>query len=125
MVKFRLAYLVLTAITPFAAAPAAAQDFNCRNEAAEIRCQKLGCQVATQDFTPMSLSRTGAKLEICAYSGCWQGRIEFRRTRGAVTMLLTTVRGGEPLSVIYDAPARTALMRWGDFAQPMTCGKTQ
>lgn len=107
-------------------AMAATGDFTCRNESAQVSCDGKGCTVETASFTPMSLSRTGRTLEICAYSGCWSGPVLVRRTRGANTLLYAEVRDGKgggaaPLSVIFDADGPVALMRWGGFAQPMTC----
>lgn len=108
--------------------PAAAQDFNCRNAEAEIRCDKGACEVVKdQGFTPMGLTRRGNMLSICAYSGCSQGRILVARTRGGIAMLYAEVSqttGGErePLAVLYEGKARTAQMRWGGFSNAMTCG---
>ncbi|MEI9851075.1 MAG: hypothetical protein WDN24_09785 [Sphingomonas sp.] len=109
--------------------PAAAQDFECRNTAAETRCGDGACEVETQAFTPMQLSRKGARITLCAYSGCREGPILMRRARGALTLLFAEVRGSVPgagapesLAVIYDSAGRTAQMRWGGFANAMGCG---
>lgn len=113
-------------------AVAAPGDFTCRNEAVQISCDGKGCDVETASFTPMGLSRTGRTLEICAYSGCWSGPVLVRRTQGSTSFLYARVRntsggaggaggGAAPLSVIFDADGPVALMRWGGFAQPMTC----
>lgn len=110
--------------------PAIAQDFNCRNAEAEMRCDNGACEIAMdQGFTPMGLTRRGRTLSICAYSGCSEGRILMQRTRGGIAMLYadvrrTTMPGGaaEPLAVIYDRKSRTAQMRWGGFSNAMTCG---
>jgi hypothetical protein len=116
-----------------AATPAAAQDFSCRNKAAEISCASEGCEVKTDGFTPMSLSRQGRQLSICAYSGCWEGPILVRRSRGSVDLLYANVRrnegsgadgaGYDELAIIYDRRSRTAQMRWGSFANSMDCGR--
>ena len=123
---------VLALLALSAGAPAAAQDFACSNKAAEIRCADGSCEAETDGFTPMSLSRTGSKLSICAYSGCWEGSIQVRRSAGPVDLLYARVRqstgtggngaGMRDLSVIYDRTARTAQMRWGGFANAMGCG---
>lgn len=115
-----------------AGVPAAAADFTCSNEAAEIRCGDGACEANTDGFTPMSLSRTGNRLSICAYSGCWEGSILVRRSPGPVDLLYARVRrttgtGGtgadmSDLAVTYDRSARTAQMRWGGFANAMGCG---
>jgi len=120
--------LILAALV--APLPAAAQDFSCRNAEAEIRCANGACEVVKdQGFTPMGLSRQGGTLSICAYSGCSEGPILVRRTRGGITMLYADVRrtarpGGEaePLAILYDHAGKTAQMRWGGFSNAMTCG---
>jgi hypothetical protein len=106
--------------------PAAAQNFSCSNKTAEIRCASGACQIATEGYTPMALSRRGKTLEICAYSGCYQGAIAFQRMRGGVTHLYARVKrdGGNevtPLSVLYDAAGKTAQLRWEGFSSAMIC----
>jgi hypothetical protein len=123
----------LAPIALLAASPAMASDFTCRNEAAEIACDNGRCEVKTQnDFTPMSLSRSGRRLTICAYSGCWSGTADLRRTRGPVTLFHARVRqenrtdgkAGPPetLAVIHDRSGRTAQVRFLAFSNAMTCG---
>src|SRR5436190_1480368 len=113
-----------------ASGPAFAQDFNCRNEKAEITCDSGACAIETNGFTPMGLTRRGNILSICAYSGCSEGAIVVRRTRGGIDLLYADVhrtlpgkRDAEPLAVIYDRTQRTAQMRWGGFSNVMTCGQ--
>lgn len=110
-------------------APALAHDFNCRNEKAEIRCDAGACEIETASFTPMGLTRRGATLSICAYSGCSEGPILMHRTRSGVELLYAEVRltqpgkrASEPIAVIYDRAHKTAQMRWGGFSNVMTCG---
>jgi hypothetical protein len=112
------------------ATPAAAQDFTCANKSAEISCGNGACEVNSDGFTPMSLSREGKRLSVCAYSGCWEGPILVRRSRGSIELLYAEVRnaqatasgGMNALAVIYDRGSRTAQMRWGGFANAMDCG---
>jgi hypothetical protein len=123
---------LLALIALAAGAPAAAENFACSNKAAEIKCGDGSCEVSIEGFTPMSLSRTGSKLSICAYSGCWEGPITVRRSAGTVDFLHARVRqssgtggagaGMSDLSVVYDRGARIAQMRWGGFANAMGCG---
>ncbi len=114
------------------AMPAAAQDFTCSNRSAEIACEGGACEVDKDGFTPMSLSREGSRLSICAYSGCWEGPILVRRSRGSIDLLYAKVRnpqggassttaGMSELAIIYDRRSRTAQMRWGGFANSMGC----
>ncbi|MES2442929.1 MAG: hypothetical protein V4574_08870 [Pseudomonadota bacterium] len=120
--------LILAALL-LAPAPALAHDFNCRNEAAEIRCDSGACEVETNSFTPMGLTRRGGTLSICAYSGCSEGPILMRRTRGGIELLYAEVRltrlgkrEADSIAVIYDRAQQTAQMRWGGFSNAMTCG---
>ena len=120
---------LLLALVLLAPAPALAQDFNCRNETAEIRCDSGACEIESNGFTPMGLTRRGKTLSICAYSGCSEGPILVRRTRDGIDLLYAEVslmqpgkREAEPLAVIYDRRQQTAQMRWGGFSNVMTCG---
>lgn len=99
--------------------PATATDFACRNPDAEIRCADGACAIEAQAFTPMEIRREGATLSICAYSGCWKGPITMRRTRRGISFLQAEANGA--LSVIHDANARIAMVRWGRFANVMRC----
>lgn len=107
--------------------PALAQDFHCRNTDAEINCGAGKCSVETQSFTPMELRRTGGRLSICAYSGCWAGPVLVRRQRHGIELLFADVRGTTPgagtgaLAVIYERRERIAQIRWGGSANAMTC----
>lgn len=119
--------LISAALLLLAPVPALAQDFNCRNDKAEIRCDHGACEIETNSFTPMGLTRRGSTLSICAYSGCAEGPILLQRTRGGIVMLYADVRWtgkreAEPLAVIYDRRQKTAQMRWGGFSNVMTCG---
>lgn len=111
----RLLPLIL-ALVPL---PATAADFACRNSDAEIRCAEGACAIETQAFTPMEVRREGATLSICAYSGCWKGPIAMRRTRGGISFLQADANG--MLSILHDAGARVAMVRWGGFANVMRC----
>ena len=87
----------------------------------------------TEGFTPMSLSRSGADLEICAYSGCWRGPVLVRRTRGSIDLLYAgtgwvepetdrPAPPSEPLAIIYNRKSKTVLMDWFGFSNVMSCG---
>lgn len=120
--------IISAALLLLAPVPALAQDFNCRNTDAEIRCDAGACDIESNSFTPMGLTRRGSTLSICAYSGCSEGPILVRRNRGGIELLYAEVkltqpgkREPEPLSVIYDRKQKTAQMRWGGFSNVMTC----
>jgi hypothetical protein len=114
--------LLLAAVIPQAVLAA---DFTCRNESAQTSCTADKCETTTDGFTPMALSRTGNRLEICAYSDCFGGRILLSRTRGSVTLLSADVRGrsGAPgqLAVVYDRRTRSAAMHWSGFVNALSC----
>lgn len=112
--------------TLFAACPALAaapSDFTCANRNAQISCDGKSCSVETDAFTPMSVSREGNRLEVCAYSGCWKGPLDLIRTRGDLTILHAQLEGGKgQASVTYDRKQKVATMLWGNFVQALSCG---
>lgn len=120
----RLPLLALAAALAAGPAEGAAGDFTCRNTAAEITCTAVRCEMNTDGFTPISLSREGGTLEVCAYSGCSKGRLDLIRTRGDLTLLHAPVPGGiGPAAVVYDQKQQIATLLWGGYALPMSCGQ--
>lgn len=117
---------ILAIATLLAAGPALAAaptDFTCGNRNAQISCDASACEINTDEFTPMGVSRKGNRLEVCAYTGCWGGPLDLIRTRGDLTILHARLSDGhDPVAVIYDRKAQVATMMWGSFAQPMSCG---
>lgn len=112
-----------------AVSPAQAQDFSCRNATAEIRCGDGECRVETDSFTPMQLSRVGPLITLCAYSGCWEGKIVFSRSRSGVLFLQARMgrdrAAGEAeetlLSVMLSRGDRAAQINWSGFFSVMEC----
>jgi hypothetical protein len=119
-----IAVLLALAAAGSAQAASAATDFTCRNDAAEITCAATGCEVNTDGFTPMSISREGNRLEVCAYSGCWSGPLDLIRTRGDLSILHARLAGTEDAAaaVVYDSRARTATLLWGSYRLALSCG---
>lgn len=117
---------MLAIATLLVAAPALAAtptDFTCGNRNAQIGCDASSCEINTDSFTPMGVSREGNRLEVCAYTGCWSGPLDLIRSRGDLVMLHARLSGGhDPVAVIYDRKAQVATMMWGSFVQPMSCG---
>ena len=105
--------------------PAAAAQWSCTNAGiAEIRCDSSGCEIERENFTQMSLGISDASVEICAYSGCFRGRVTIRRSAGELRFYHATVRTGdlaERAAIILDSGTGTALLRWGSFANAMRC----
>lgn len=118
------------AVAIAAASPVEAAEFSCRNRAAEIRCEGGHCRPETDNFTPMQLTRVGNLLTLCAYSGCWEGRIGFSRSRSGVDFLQGTIRRLEPagradvsrLSVLVSRREQTAQISWNGFFSVLECG---
>lgn len=106
-------------------APATAADWSCSNRGvAEIRCDADSCEIERESFTPMELSIAPGRVEICAFSGCFPGRVSLRRTAGPNILFHAIVRLGgasQPMAVILDTSTGTALMRWNGFANVMRC----
>jgi hypothetical protein len=115
--------LLLLALVP--SQPAYADDFACRNDGAETICTRQLCATSADGFTPMSLRRTGQRVELCAYSDCFSGPIRVQRTLRSMTLLAADIRGRDgartPLAVIYDARTRSASIQWHGFANAMHC----
>lgn len=111
---------------PAIVSAAAPGDFTCVNRNAEINCSAEACEVETGGFTPMSLSREGNRIEVCAYSGCWKGPLDLIRTRGDLTILHARLSGGHgQVSVSYDRKLKVASMIWGNFVQALSCGESE
>lgn len=127
MIHARSAIAVALLCSSSVTSAAAPTDFTCVNRNAEIRCNAQACEVETEAFTPMSLSREGNQLEVCAYSGCWSGPLDLIRTRGELTILHARLRGwqGEgsaQVAIAFDRKEKNATMLWDDFAQALNCG---
>jgi hypothetical protein len=123
--RYRFVFAAALA-APAAAIAAGPADFTCTNRAAQIACTSANCEVETQGFTPMSVSRSGNRLEVCAYSGCWSGPLDLVRTRGDLVILHARLAGGHgQATVSYDRKAGIATMLWGNFAQGLSCGEAQ
>jgi hypothetical protein len=122
--------LAFTAAIVSGASPATTHDFSCRNEAAEIRCGGGECQVETEGFTPMQLTRVGPVITLCAYSACWEGRIGFSRSRSGVQFLQGRIQRAESaggaeesiLSIMISRRDQTAQINWNGFFSVLRCG---
>lgn len=114
---------LLAAFLGSSVAGAATAEVACTNAAAEITCDANRCEVKTEGFTPMAVSLSGGKLEVCAYSGCWSGPVDLRRTRGSQLIVHALVSGPVGGAVLtYDRRARFGTLQWGSYALPLSCG---
>ncbi len=110
-------------------AAASAHDFSCRNRASEIRYGAGECRSESESFTPMDLTRAGPVITLCAYSGCWEGRVRFERSRSGVHFLQGRVRrtgsaaqgGSSLLSIMHSPRDGTAQINWNGFFSVLTC----
>jgi hypothetical protein len=110
-------------------AAASAKDFSCRNRASEIRCEGGECRAEIESFTPMNLTRAGPVMTLCAYSGCWEGRVRFDRSRSGVHFVQALVRnagsdahsGSSLLSIMHSPRDGTAQINWNGFFSVLTC----
>ena len=120
--RFSLALVLLTA-----SLPSFSKDWNCRNKDLQVQCDPTGCE-ATKDFTPVSVSVSQkGRIEICAYSGCWEGSGKVTRTRHHTLVSTTTLRwkgvSANPADFIIaiDARDRVGFIKGGGFAMPLQC----
>lgn len=111
-----------------ASSPGAARDFSCRNEVSEVRCVEGECEVATSGFTPMQLTRSGGTLQLCAYSGCWEGPIRIARKQSGIEFLQARVKrdgGGKKdwsvVSVMFSEHSGAVQLHWGAFVNVLGC----
>ncbi|WP_166040897.1 hypothetical protein [Sphingosinicella sp. YJ22] len=110
--------------------PALGQDFSCSNRAAEIQCDGAHCRVETESFTPMRLTRVGDSISLCAYSACWEGRIDFDHERSGVRFLQSLVQRNGPaheaeastLSIMVGRRSETAQIHWNGILSVLECG---
>lgn len=112
--------------------PAWGQDFSCANRAAEIQCDDAACRVETDNFTPLRLTRVGASITLCAYSACWEGRIDFDHERSGVQFLQSLIQRQGPaheadastLSIMVGRRRETAQIHWNGILSVLECGST-
>lgn len=107
-----------------AQAQAAQGVFNCRNAQAEVTCGAQACEINSDGFTPMGVSLSGNRLEVCAYSSCQSGTVSLRRVRGDLLIVHANVGGvGGAAVVAFDRKQKIATLLWGNYALPLSCGQ--
>lgn len=128
----RLAAVMLSLVV-VSRATASEIPLSCSNaRTAEIQCVE-SCDVLQRDFTPVELEVSQTTLEICAYSACFAGEVKSHLIVGehAVWSAIVTRENevgpdqGERLTVMLDRSRSLAVMLWGSFAQPLSCGPAQ
>jgi hypothetical protein len=106
-----------------------AEAWSCSNEQAEIRCDRKGCDVETESFTPTGLTLdTDGNVSLGAYSGSWEGKAASAQKIGRYFLavgidLPWTGLSGDPtsLAAVVDTEADIAVVISSNFAQPYTC----
>ena len=110
------------------AGSAVAEDWHCRNPALEVRCAEGACSASSEGFTPLAVSFDArGRVEVCAYSGCWQGSGRVWRD-GAHWLLsarglawLADARQTADFMLTFDARERLATLQGAGFALPLVC----
>lgn len=107
--------------------------YQCTNSI-EIQCDASGC-VSTDrgNFTPMQVEFdvVEGNLSVCAYTGCWESPATVHNT-GQFTLLVaekvrfsTAPHSGaaiQNIAITFDRVDSIAILKLGEFAQPMRCG---
>ena len=106
-----------------------AQAWNCRNEGTEIYCGDGKCE-ASENHTPMDVSfDASGKMEVCAYSGCWQGQSTSTLFSGIYLTLISDnlkwnanpTRKFTTAALTINRTKLTAIIMVAAFAHPLTC----
>ena len=123
--------LTFTTLLMCATANAAAV-WHCTNRDMEVGCSEEGCTALPRgDFTPMSINFTDdGYVYACMYSGCWEGQGEAFRSKRFLSIhahnlaYSTDPNPGEmreDVALMVDLEDNIALMKVGQYAQPLVC----
>lgn len=125
-----LSALLLTAFNSPQADAATASHWQCQNKDLEITCNADKCS-QSEAFTPLQLTvqQQGqqARLQICAYSGCWSGQAQGFIAGGhlffSARQLAWQGVGQNPadFALVLDRRDHIALLKGAGFALPLTC----
>lgn len=125
-IKVAMAVCALTTTTVQAAQP----SLHCTNRTMEARCDGGQCSTMNEGFTPVQLTREGKRIELCAYSGCWEGKVSHRHEIGSNEFLLADLRDSEQgsapadkVAVMLNQATRHAQVSFADFALVMECSR--
>lgn len=110
-------------------ATAFSSAWRCRNNNLEIHCNSGKCQASPAGtFTPFDITFTAdGDMDICAYTGCWQGRGKVTRSGKHILIsghgLVWT--GTEPdradFIVALDTSDKVGFIKGAGFAMPILC----
>jgi hypothetical protein len=102
------------------------QSYQCANDI-EIQCSASECRSESDGFTPMSVSfDTSGDLNVCAYSGCWQGQADVHTAGQFITLTgmnlpFSTSDQEQHIAITLDRSDNVAILKADSFAQPLFC----
>ncbi len=124
MVWKNIAIVVIAILLP---SIAEADGWSCRNKDMQISCNSEKCSVA-EDFTPIDVSfDERGSLNICAYSGCWEGRGKVLQSENHLLISGHELRwsGTTPVKgsfmIAFDKKNNIAVINGETFAMPIVC----
>jgi hypothetical protein len=103
-------------------------EWSCQNADFEISCSDNTC-IQSDGFTPMSITLSAGNMNICAYSGCWDGPPTRVDTTGRFVSFVandlpwtqpTGEAGAASISIDIETGAATVLIA-DTFATPAIC----
>lgn len=114
------------------ATTANAQDetgYHCTNSDFEISCSTQRCDVTLDEgFTPMGVTISNSRFEVCAYSGCWLGEPSLFTNdqvslvaQGNLVWRDTPEEPPSRMNVVIDKEMGIGVFLGESFAQPMQC----
>lgn len=118
---------VVVLIITLASSPALAKGgWHCRNSV-EVSCSATACEAA-KTFTPKDIHIAEGKLEVCAYSGCWQGGARLRNFAGfaviaAENLKFSTGSTKAAIAITIDPRDGIGTIKVEGYAEPLNCVK--
>lgn len=108
------------------------EEWHCRNPDVEVFCSDGRCGASLADnFTPLSVYFNGeGRLEVCAYTGCWEGDGEVRSVDRWLMIYASqrpfstdpdNIERRADISILFDPLEKLAFVRADHFAQPLYC----
>ena len=120
MQKFFVLLFILLASSP----ALAKGGWHCRNTI-EVACTATVCEAA-KEFTPKDIHVGAGKFEVCAYSGCWQGKAQLRNIAGfaviaAKNLKFSTGATKAAIAITIDTRDGIGTIKVDGYAEPLNC----
>ena len=123
--------IIVTILLFFYFNVAFAINWQCRNHDLEIACDTKQCTPA-ESFTAMDihLNDITGHMNICAYTGCWEGRGKVLRERHyiiftahhlAFSNIITQIKTS--FIIALDTHDHIAVLKGAGYAMPLSCKK--